>query len=509
MIKRTTTKPGSPARRKPVGIWIRVSTEDQAKGESPEHHERRARMYAESKDWEVVRLYDLSGVSGKSVMEHPEAKQMLEDIANGRVTGLIFSKLARLARNTRELLDFAEYFDAHGADLVSLAESIDTSTPAGRFFYTLIAALAQWEREEIADRVRASVKVRARMGKSTGGAAPFGYQWENGQLAPDPAEAPVRRRIYELFAEHKRLKTVARLMNEAGHRTRNGSRFSDTTIRRLIEDPTAKGVRRSNYTQSTGEGKHWILKSPDDWIHTPVEPVVSEDLWNVCNAIMESWKKGRKPTKKVVHLFTGLVFCECGSRMAVPSNSPKYICRACKNKIPVEDLEAVFREQLQGFSLSSDDVRSYVEKADATLAEKRVLVSSMSAEQSRVRVEMDKTYRLYLDGTISSQGFGERYRPLEDRLAQLAEEIPRQEGEADFLAVQLLSREEIISHARDLYSHWDSLAPEEKRRIVEDLVERITVGKDSVTIDLLYSPPSPPTVTEGQRNARGSWRPRG
>src|SRR5687767_11862371 len=88
-------------REKPVGIWIRVSTEDQARGDSPEHHERRARMYAESKGWAVVRVYNLAGVSGKTVKEHPEAKAMLDDVAQGRISALIFSKLARLARNTK------------------------------------------------------------------------------------------------------------------------------------------------------------------------------------------------------------------------------------------------------------------------------------------------------------------------------------------------------------------------------------------------------------------------
>lgn len=75
---------------KAVGIWIRVSTEDQAKGESPEHHEKRARFYAEAKGWHVREVYHLEAVSGKSVMGQPETQRMLEHIENGHITGLLF-----------------------------------------------------------------------------------------------------------------------------------------------------------------------------------------------------------------------------------------------------------------------------------------------------------------------------------------------------------------------------------------------------------------------------------
>ncbi len=115
--------------RKHVGIWIRKTR----RGASPEHHETRGRM-AESLDWLVVEVFNLAGVSGKSVVDQPETARMLADMRAGRITRLIFSKLARHARNTRELLDFADWFKAASAELISLEEMIDTSTPAGRLF---------------------------------------------------------------------------------------------------------------------------------------------------------------------------------------------------------------------------------------------------------------------------------------------------------------------------------------------------------------------------------------
>jgi site-specific DNA recombinase len=316
--------------KKRVGIFVRVSTDMQVADESPEHHEQRARYYVGSKEgWEVLEVYRLEAVSGKSVMQHPETRRMLADIEKGHITALVFSKLARLARNTKELLEFAEIFRGRNADLISLSENIDTSSPAGRLFYTMIAAMAQWEREEIASRVAASVPVRAKMGKSLGGQASFGYRWTGNELVIDEREAPVRRLMYELFIKHQRKHTVVQELNAMGYRTRNGSRFSRTTLVRLLRDGTAKGERRANYTRSLGDGKAWEKKPVSEWVLIGCPAIVSIELWNECNYILDVQDALVKPRgPKAAYLLSGFVHCTCGKTMYVYQNSQSYACKS-------------------------------------------------------------------------------------------------------------------------------------------------------------------------------------
>ena len=74
--------------------------------------------------------------------------------------------------------------------------------------------------------------------------------------------------------------------------------------------------------------------------------------------------EGKRTTKRAVHLFGGKTFCQCGTKMYVLSNSPKYTCQKCRNKIPADDLEVIFREQLKEFFLSSDELAQYLDQAD-------------------------------------------------------------------------------------------------------------------------------------------------
>lgn len=487
--------------KKIIGIWIRVSTEDQAKGESPEHHEKRAQLYAEAKGWVVKEVYHLEAVSGKSVMGHSETKRMLKDIKEGHITGIIFSKLARLARNTKELLEFADIFREYNADLISLQESIDTSTPAGRLFYTMIAAMAQWEREEISDRVAASVPIRAKLGKPIGGQASFGYRWEDKELVVDQKEAPIRKLVYELFRDHKRKGTVAKLLNEKGYRTRNGSLFTDTTIGRLLRDSTAKGIRIANYSKSLGEGKNWVLKPESEWVQTPCPAIVSEDLWNECNVIMDKQEKKREPVaKKPTHLFTGILYCECGQKMYVPSKSKKYICYSCKNKIMCDDLEEIYYEHLKSFLLTDQQIGTFLSKADELIIEKENQIKSLKKEMERIETEMEKLVSLHMTGEIPKVGFGKHYNPLFEQQKQIEAHIPELQSEIDFLKIEHMNGGHLLHEAKNLYDRWPMFDTDAKRQVIEQVTSSLSVSSEEIKIKFSYAPSIFQIAPDSQRN---------
>lgn len=495
--------------KKKVGIWIRVSTDMQVESESPEVHEQRARAYAEIKKWDVVEVYKLDGVSGKSTFDLPETKRMLRDIKSGRISGLIFSKLARFGRNVRELLDFADIFEKENADLISLAESIDTSTPAGRLFYTVIAALAQWEREEIASRVAASVPIRAKMGKPLGGAASFGYKWVGNELVIDEKEAPVRKLLYEIFLKYKRKKTTAEELNRRGYRTRNGSKFSDTTIDRLLKDPTAKGTRIANYTKSLGEGKKWVIKPKEEWVVIPCPAIVSEELWEQCNAILAEQERKRKPGRRAAHLLSGYVYCGlCGGKMYVYHESTDtYRCKPCKTKIPAADLDDIYYTQLKSFLCTETTLSDYMDQSNEVLQEKERLIAQMQVDAGKIRKRMDELVNMRIEGDLSKDAFRTHHKPLEEQLNQIESQLPELEAEVDFLKIQHLSSDTILEDAKNLYARWPELPLEERRAIAEVITEKITIGNTDVSLSLAYLPtPLQQNAGNSPRNSKGSWK---
>src|SRR5258706_607719 len=125
--------------------------------------------------------------------------------------------------------------------------------------------------------------------------------------------------------------------------------------------------------------------------------------------------------------------------MYVAANSLKYFCRKCSNRIPIVDLENIVRQELKVFFGEPTRIAEHLTNAAHNLTEKSALLESHQREIQKVRDEMARTHRLYVQEQITAQGFREFYKPAEQRLNELLAELPKLEAEVDFLKVNKLS----------------------------------------------------------------------
>lgn len=217
-------------------IYIRVSTDRQAmEGVSLEAQEARARAYCAAAGLEVAGVYRDEGISGKDVKHRPGLLAALDAACTHRAALVAYS-LSRLARSTRDALDIADRLDRAGADLVSLSEKIDTTSAAGKMIFRMLAVLAEFERDQVAERTRAALRHMKNVGRKTGGLAPYGWTVDgSGRLIEHPDQQAALRLIRELRAAGHTYAAIIEELDRRAIPSKTGGRWHPGTIKQIID----------------------------------------------------------------------------------------------------------------------------------------------------------------------------------------------------------------------------------------------------------------------------------
>jgi DNA invertase Pin-like site-specific DNA recombinase len=195
---------------KAVG-YIRVSTEDQAReGISLDTQKAKIEAYAAINDLELLGIIRDEGASGKDLEREGMAK-LLDLVESGKVEAVIVYKLDRLSRRTLDTLSLTESFESKGIAFHSISEKVDTKSATGRFFLTIISALAQMERDMIAERTKDALAHKRQKGEWTG-RVPFGFRMENNRLVEDPEQIKVIQKAKRLRRSGKSLREISRAL---------------------------------------------------------------------------------------------------------------------------------------------------------------------------------------------------------------------------------------------------------------------------------------------------------
>ncbi len=223
---------------RPAIGYARVSTDEQAReGVSLEAQVARIRAYAQAKELELADVLTDEGISGKT-LDRPALRELLQRCERGEVGHVVVVKLDRLTRRTRDLLALVDdLFLARHIELHSVSESLDTSTPHGRFVLTLFGGLAQMERELIGERTRSALAFKRENGQPTSH-PPLGFR-PNGsrrhRMVPVPAELETVHRILDLWRSGLSRRAIAAKLNADGVSTKHGARWHHTTVGKVVQ----------------------------------------------------------------------------------------------------------------------------------------------------------------------------------------------------------------------------------------------------------------------------------
>lgn len=320
--------------RKKCYIYTRVSTAAQTEGFSLEAQQERLYEYAEYRDLEIAGDYCDAGRSGKSIKGRPEFQRMMDDIISQKdnISYVLVFKLSRFGRNAADVLKSMQLLTDYGVDLVSVDDSIDSSTQGGRLTLTILSAVAEIERENITDQFMAGRLQKIRDGKWSGGSVPYGYRSVDRELTIDPYEAKIVRKIFDLYMQEDMGATsVAVTLNDEGYlRKENGGAdqrpFTYDFIVNVLDNSLYCGKlvfgRRTNKKGSDGkllkrDPKHAVMAQG---VH---ETILTEEEWN---AVQEKRERLSKNNYEIddperISLLSGLVRCPmCGSGMIHTKN---------------------------------------------------------------------------------------------------------------------------------------------------------------------------------------------
>ena len=215
--------------------YVRVSTTQQAEtGVSLDAQAEKIRAMAVVQDAELVDVITDAGASAKDLNRDGLAR-VLALVERRQVDAVIVAKLDRLTRSVRDLGELLERFERRGVSLVSVAESLDTGTAAGRLVLNVMASVSQWEREVIGERTREALAHKKAQGQRVG-TVPFGYALADDgcTLIPCPDEQATLGLLRDCRAAGSSLRAIASELNRHGCRTRSGAPWRHEYVRNLL-----------------------------------------------------------------------------------------------------------------------------------------------------------------------------------------------------------------------------------------------------------------------------------
>lgn len=473
-----------------VVIYVRVSTNMQVEdGYSLDGQIERCKAYAVSQGWEVVFIYIEEGESAKD-MKRPELQKLMEDAENGVFDVLLVYKLDRLTRSSRDLHTILDKFDRLGIKFRSATEIYDTTNAMGRLFISIVAALAEWERANLAERVRFGMETLVQDGKWHGGPVPEGYTWDGEMMHIVPEEERVLRELRRVYMAGNGFGATGGHLNSRGFLRRGGRPWNQFGVEYVLSNPFYAG--KMKYGSKKKNGKYANKKKDEQvdviWSDTNFPTIFTWDEYVEHTDRMKR-RQFYGTSKNTSYWFTGVLRCSrCGKSIyAKPKKTPNgtvilYMCSG-RTKFMQCDLptlrqnvaEKLIMEYISGIQLVYSEVAAADEKQQNQAEDNEDRLKDLQKQLSQILARKKKWQYMFAEDMITESEFRDRKR--EDDLIESS--INEQIDEAK--AMSIGSNAEKINLLIDLPELWHDLDDFDKREMMQTIFENIFVECDVKT----------------------------
>ena len=472
--------------RKVAGVYIRVSTEDQAReGFSLGEQKEKLLDLCRFKELEVYKVYEDAGVSAKDMEHRPQFQAMLQDMKEGKINYIVAYKLDRITRSVRDLEELILELEQYNCFLLCDRDDVNTSTANGKFFVRMLTVLSQLEIEIVSERTKFGLNGAIKSGHIPG-QRPFGYtKSEDKKMVIDNATRPYVEKIFDMYLEGKSFQQIANYFKE--NSIYPNKNWKDTTIQKIIDNKIYMG----DYEQFKRIGKK-ENKEPIVYMNV-VEPIISRAKWEECQRQKE--RNQRTYTRDRIYTFFQRLKCpKCGRIMKCKGSGGTkrkymyYTCEHCHINFNEDHVERLLKDFI--YDLLEYDMA--VKKFFLPVLEDKMNnldTTTIDKEIRDLEKQRDRIKQAYIKGIVEMEDFKEDYKLIEDKLANLENkklELINLEtfnySPHELLAERDLEREKMIrldTLNTLLKTKWNGMDKSEKQEFISKFIDTIEIKKDS------------------------------
>lgn len=460
-----------------TAVYLRVSTEDQAKeGFSIAAQKEKLTKYVEVNDWELYEYFIDDGISGKNIKDRPELTRLIELIKKKEINNVLVYKLDRLTRSVKDLINLIELFEQYDCSFSSVTEKLDTSNAVGRMFIKIIGIFAEFERENLAERVSFGYEEKTRQGNYTNTNGVYGYDYivGKGDLIINEEEAELVRKTYEDYLNGKAMISIAKDYNLRHVPTKRGGDWSQSTIQSILTNETYLGKVRYGVNKKI-KNKAFIVESDH-------EPIIDEYTFKkVQNMIKKRKHFNVKKFPSENAYFSLVLKCShCGARFHAKQqshNGKLYITYYCNNKqtarcecggISHNKVLNAFENYIKDIKLDYNIESNTNNKNDKKLDILNKKLSTIENKRKRIQ-------KLFINEEIDTGDYKELLKDIQTKKELINNSINSINEEQE----SVVDYRELKSILSNIKLNWEYLDTSQKNSFINQFIDSIVLDANN------------------------------